>query len=278
MRCPYPRWVWPNGKVIAVPCGKCLFCLVNKRNDWTMRLQEEQKRSESAFFVTLTYSDKFLPDCGLVKRHLQLYFKRLRKVTPRLRYFAVGEYGSKTQRAHYHAIIFNAEEKAIREKWTLYDKVKDREYPIGIVHVGTVTEASCAYVTKYCIQKGLEIDGLNKPFSIMSRGYGLGAWYLSDEMIEWHRADDRNYTLRYGVKGRLPRYYKDKIWPNSDWSNWKYRREQVNAKAKNQADLVEEAEIKLLSEQGYNPEVIRKKMRDAIESRIMVKVSFSQIF
>lgn len=243
-----------------------------------MRLVEEQKKSESSYFVTLTYSDKYLPDCGLVKRHLQLYFKRLRKVTPRLRYYAVGEYGSKTQRAHYHAIIFNAQEKDIRSKWTLQDKVKNREYPIGIVHVGNVTQASCAYVTKYCIQKGLEIEGLNKPFSIMSRGYGLGAWYLTDEMIAWHRADDRNYTLQYGVKGRLPRYYKDKIWPSSEWSNWKFRRETVNNKAKMQADLAEANEIKLLSDAGYNAEVIRKRMRDAVESRIKTKVAYTQKF
>ena len=251
-----------------------------------MRLQEEQKRSESSHFVTLTYSDKYLPDCGLVKRHLQLYFKRLRKVSPRLRYFAVGEYGSKTQRAHYHAIIFNAEEKAIREKWTLYDKVKNREYPIGIVHVGNVTQASCAYVTKYCIQKGLEINGLNKPFAIMSRGYGLGAWYLTDQMIAWHRADDRNYTLQYGIKGKLSRYYNEKIWPKVEpWyfrdgsvCAWNDVREKLNAKVKEAGDLAEATEIKLLSDQGYDPEVIRKKMRDAIESRIMTKVSYSQTF
>lgn len=43
----------------------------------------------------------------LRKRHYQLFFKRLRKWYGKpIRYFGTGEYGSKTQRPHYHFIIF----------------------------------------------------------------------------------------------------------------------------------------------------------------------------
>lgn len=280
MRCPDPNYVWPKGRVIAVPCGKCLACLSNKRQDWSHRLLQEMKVSDSAVFVTLTYSEKYYPEqFGLVKRHLQLYLKRLRKKCPRLRYYAVGEYGSRTGRAHYHGIFFNANESAIRECWTLFNKVKNKVEPIGIVHVGTCTEASIQYVTKYIIQKGSAVDGLNPPFSIMSRAYGLGLNYLSDAMLKWHREGDRIYMVVHGEKVRLPRFYKEKIWPASEWSDWLYRRETVFKNARKEAEQKEERENKLLKQEGFkDPDALRADSRNAVISRIKSKVAFSQKF
>lgn len=276
MRCPDPRFVWPNNKVIAVPCGKCLACLSNRRTDWAFRLMQEYKVSDSALFVTLTYNEKFVPEHGVVKRHLQLYFKRLRKLCPKLRYYAVGEYGLKTLRPHYHAIIFNVDEKSVRHSWAFHGKFGSRPVPIGLVHVGRCTEASVQYVLKYLVQSKEEIPkGLNPSFAIMSRGHGLGAHYLSDAMIKWHRADDRVYTLRYGEKGRLARFYKDKIWPDSTWSDWAYRRQQLNKKALLEAEAREEKNNAELKKKGYSPEKIQS-MRNAEISRIKQKVAFTQ--
>ena len=281
MRCPNPNFVWPNGKVIAVPCGKCLPCLSNKRVDWSARLMQEYRVSSSAYFVTLTYSDRFLPDCGVVKRHLQLYMKRLRKLSKnRLRYYAVGEYGSKTLRPHYHAIIFNSSEKAIRDAWSLLDKKTGKSVAVGIVHVGKVTEASVSYTLKYIVQRGgiadvPNVDHLNSPFALMSRGYGLGLNYLTDEMLAWHRSGERVYMMQYGEKHRLPRFYKDKIWPNSSWSDWAFRREQLSKKCQKEAEAREEKEITLLQKKGYSREQM-EKFRNASHSRIKTKVAFGQ--
>lgn len=278
MRCPNPNFVWPNGKVIAVPCGKCLPCLSNKRIDWSSRLMQEYRVSSSAYFVTLTYSDRFLPSCGVVKRHLQLYFKRLRKLQPdvRIRYYAVGEYGSKTLRPHYHAIIFNSSEKAISQAWTFF--INGKVVPIGIVHLGKVTEASVSYTLKYVVQSKEPVpDGFNPGFALMSRGYGLGLNYLTDEMLAWHRSGERVYMMKYGEKLRLPRFYKDKIWPNTDWSNWAYRRELISKKSEKEAEQREEKEIASLKKLGYS----RKQMeefRNASYARIKQKVAFTQKF
>lgn len=60
-------------------------------------------------FVTLTYSDEFLPkDGSLDKGHHQEFLKSLRHaIYPRkVRYFAVGEYGARTFRPHYHYALF----------------------------------------------------------------------------------------------------------------------------------------------------------------------------
>ena len=44
-----------------VPCGRCAACLSNRANDWVTRLRAETQAATSAYFVTLTYEDHFLP-------------------------------------------------------------------------------------------------------------------------------------------------------------------------------------------------------------------------
>ena len=114
MLCPYPRRLkpiypdYPDG--LEIPCGKCILCRKQKAAEWSLRMYHELSTSQKASFVTLTYDDTKLPaNQTLVKAHLQNFMKRLRKrIEPeKLRYYAVGEYGDKTQRPHYHMILFN---------------------------------------------------------------------------------------------------------------------------------------------------------------------------
>lgn len=279
MRCPNPNYVWPKGKVIAVPCGKCMACLANKRQDWSLRLMQEYKFSTSAHFVTLTYSEKYYPSFGVSKRHIQLYMKRLRKLAPRLRYYLVAEYGTKTGRGHYHGIFFNADEKDIRRCWSLFNSHLKRVEPIGIVHIGRVTEASVGYCLKYIVQKGNVVEGLNKPFTLMSRGYGIGINYLTDAMLKWHRENQYVHMVQGGKRVRLPRFYKEKIWPSSSWSDWADRREKTFKKARMEAERKEEREIELLKNEGYaDPSRLIGESRDYQISRIKSKVAYSQKF
>ena len=44
-----------------VPCGKCPACLNNRRLAWSFRFEAEAKRHPYNYFVTLTYSDEFVP-------------------------------------------------------------------------------------------------------------------------------------------------------------------------------------------------------------------------
>lgn len=293
MRCYTPRWVSPNDVVIAVPCGKCLPCLVTKRDDWSFRLMQEYKRSQSAAFITLTYSPKFCPDDGLSKRHFQLFMKRLRKKSgQKLRYYAVGEYGTQTQRPHYHAIIFNYEgdEKFLQSIWS---SARTGE-PFGLVHIGQVNEASIRYTTKYIIQRPENMPkGFNPPFALMSRRYGIGARYLTDEMVAWHRGTSdpikmtaekaRVYAMVYDQKVRLPRYYKDKIWPLVkdlpiwDYDRWNRVRKSISEKLLQQVKASEEANLYVLKQAGYSdPTEIIAEMRNAVVSRIREKVAFTQ--
>lgn len=213
MRCISPLLIRNSGRRDFVPCGKCNYCLQVKRGDWSFRLLQELKVATSARFLTMTYTDDRLPrnhDTGLpelCKRDVQLFFKRVRKdnavlTDQRVRYYAVGEYGTKTARPHYHAIVFNLHDKVIANLMAIWTH--------GHVHAGTVSAASIHYVTKYVINRETPVGGREPPFALMSRRPGIGANYLGTHTL-WHRAASRNFTQVNGMIARLPRYYKDQI-------------------------------------------------------------------
>lgn len=214
-------------RYMEVPCGKCIECLSRRRRDWSFRLEQELKNSESAQFITLTYNEVALPENSqgeptLVKSDLQAFLKRLRinidrgylttkldgkqaKIAAKknnIRYYAVGEYGSLTNRPHYHLIIFNLtyDYELIKKCWTL-----------GDIYFGTVTMASIQYVTKYLMKSDKDYINVQKPFSLMSRKSGLGSSYLI-ENGDFH-SDNDIFEVQSIELGRMviPRFYKDKL-------------------------------------------------------------------
>jgi len=225
MECLKPYYVHKHD--VTVPCGKCPFCMATRRSDWSTRLHYEAKMHMLRQFVTLTYADCHLTwksgKSQLVKSDLQEFFKRVRKSGIKLRYYAVGEYGSRTYRPHYHILLFgNVPEATIRKCW---DK--------GLTHVGNVTAASTLYCLKYMVNgkaKGMR-DGRALPFVTMSRRPGLGFNYFAsraivkgrkiqfvpkESMICWHKSERKNYAIMDGEKVHLPRYYKGKIFSKID--------------------------------------------------------------
>lgn len=280
MKCISPKVIYPHRTVqwvdthdeypVSVPCGKCLACLSNKRSEWAFRLEQEYKYSKSAHFVTLTYDEKHVRSNGsLVKKHLQDYLKRLRKKDEqsRIRYYAVGEYGTRGGRPHYHLLLFNTSEANVRSAW-----VDRGGKSIGLTHIGSVNGASVAYVLKYLVQPWVGTDeGQEKPFAVMSRAYGIGARYLSDEMVAWHRADDRNYSMREGMKIRLCRFYKSKIWYNEN------DKERVSKKSLVKSIQDSEKEKKYYKDHyGLKWEKYMTEARDAVLGRIKSKVAYTQ--
>ena len=203
---------------IPFPCGQCLPCRINKRRLWTHRLMLESYMHGDSCFVTLTYAEEHLPHGGtLVKRDLQLFLKRLRKsVSPRkIRYYACGEYGSKSSRPHYHAIVYGL---------SLLDGEKVAQcWPFGIVHVGECNTHTIQYVAGYVTKKFVRKDDdiRIKEFSTMSRKPGLGFGAL-EKLITLIK-DERYAHLFEGSKAipdglrhgssfmPFDRYIKDKL-------------------------------------------------------------------
>ncbi|WNK13243.1 MAG: replication initiator protein [Microvirus sp.] len=205
-------------KEAEVPCGKCPHCISRKVSAWSFRLMQETKYSTTAYFITLTYDEKNLRYKDLTtrptlfKRDIQLFIKRLRKThtDPRpIKYYAVGEYGEKTWRPHYHIIIFNAAMQKIQPAWNL-----------GQIHYGTVTEASVGYTLKYITKQKptkYALRNRNQQFTLQSKG--LGKEYLTKGMVSWHKKEipTRAYcNLTDGKKITMPRYYKEKIYTPED--------------------------------------------------------------
>lgn len=214
---PYQVKSKTSNETIPVPCGKCPECLKRRVSGWSFRLMQEGKNATSAHFLTLTYDTGHVPltqkgYMQLDKRDLQLFMKRLRKKNPltKLKYYAVGEYGGRTMRPHYHIILFNADIATVQLSWQL-----------GQIHYGDVNGASIGYTLKYMTKPGKiplhKNDDRLPEFSLMSKGLGID--YITPQMYWWHHADmdNRMYcNIEDGKKIAMPRYYKDKIYTDSE--------------------------------------------------------------
>lgn len=213
-----------TGEWIEVPCGKCPECRKRRISGWSFRLMQEFKVSHSAYFITLTYDTVHVPlsrsgYMTLNKKQCQDFFKRLRHYDTieesqlPIKYYLCGEYGGQTNRPHYHIILFNVKSLAsITKAW---------QY--GSFHMGEVNVKSVGYTLKY-LDKEKRIpmhrnDDRIPEFSLMSKG--LGSNYLTPQMVQYHKADLVNRvccTLEDQKKIAMPRYYKDKIYSESQRS------------------------------------------------------------
>lgn len=205
---------------IPVPCGKCPECLKRRVSAWSFRLMEEEKNSTSAHFITLTYDTKHVPISRngfmtLCKDDVQKFFKRLRKASAlisevSIKYYLCGEYGGRTKRPHYHAIVFNVPSQMLIE----------RSWMLGTIDYGTVSGASVGYTLKYMHKRKMipqhKNDDRSMEFSLMSKG--IGESYITPKTERYHKADLVNrmcLTIENGKKIAMPRYYKDKIYTES---------------------------------------------------------------
>lgn len=189
-----------------VPCGKCPKCAQTKIQQWTFRLKQELKISTSAYFVTLTYSDDNLTYGDtmptLVKKDFQDFMKRLRYYdTGKIVYYAVGEYGSKTHRPHYHAILLNVDNpENIPKAWQL-----------GFTYAPPLASIDgIGYVLKYISKPKNKITGKQPEFSLMSKGIGKN--YLTQAVKRYHSQTQNCYINDNGYNKSMPKYYKDKLY------------------------------------------------------------------
>lgn len=222
--CVFPGSSIKEQQLVTVPCGKCAACLSRRKRDWMFRLFQEYHDHSTAAFVTLTYRDADVPyvvdkyGCcirTLRKNDLQLFMKRLRKRLGKgIRFFAVGEYGSKTSRPHYHLLLFGYPPKCnigdvLLKSWTH-----------GHIKVGSVTGASINYCTKYCLIGGIDdkffafLDsyGAERPFMVCSNRPAIGSSYLQSQAVVDYFCNNRTlFYVKDGYKLPLPRYYREKI-------------------------------------------------------------------
>lgn len=163
-------------------CGTCGPCRINRRKEWTCRILLEAMLHEQSIFTTLTYGPDYLPDeQSLSKRDCQLFLKRLRRylAPTSFRYYCCGEYGARSERPHYHLVLFGFpidRVSLILKAWQMDGEA------IGMVHTAPLTRERAAYIAGYSTKKLSERmepqDGREPVFSLMSNKPGLGHGFM----------------------------------------------------------------------------------------------------
>jgi hypothetical protein len=155
--------------------------------------------------------------------------KRLRfNLHPKkIRYYAVGEYGEKTNRPHYHACIFG---HAFTEKRTILRQTPSllwtnpeiqEAWPFGHVSVGALTFATAQYTASYVTKKLRakqqyvyidettgELLALEQPKAVMSLKPAIGLeWWLKHHK----QTTENDYLIMNGSKHKPPKYYDKQL-------------------------------------------------------------------
>lgn len=112
---------------LTVPCNHCESCRRNKIDEWAVRIYYETKRVSNlggcSLFLTFTYNNDNVPLFiyesdgrhyripGFNHDHVKLFMKKIRMYLFRtyqmqdVKFIWTSEYGSNTQRPHYHTIF-----------------------------------------------------------------------------------------------------------------------------------------------------------------------------
>lgn len=224
----------PGYSPISLPCRKCMSCRLERSRQWAVRCMHEAQSHEKTggnCFITLTFDNKYLPPTGSLNLRLwQDFMSRYRKRFGNgIKYFHCGEYGSKNDRPHYHALLFNTdlpdkvEFKKVGGHQLYTSSILESLWPFGFSTVGSVTFDSARYVAKYCTKtvtgkaarqhyervrfdpdsgELLAIDHLKPEYATMSNGIGR-EWYERNKLEVY----DHDCVVVKGTPQRPPSYY-----------------------------------------------------------------------
>lgn len=210
-------------------CGRCELCRSRRLREWSSRVSlESQCHSYPPLFVTFTYDEAHCPSDGVSISEMQAFIKRLRVNSGRsFRYLLCGEYGSKTHRPHYHALIFGFIQRSTPGEYLFAHQQMCRAWSDdlrsdssrvnkraglclygsqkGNVYTKSVDPSSMSsmsnYVTKYMLKDGVTPAGCNAPFQSSSLGFGK-SFVLSHarDIVNWIMSDSRElfqYCCRF---------------------------------------------------------------------------------
>lgn len=229
----------PYQNLMKIPCGKCIGCKFDYTKQWSDRMIMELADNDGkGVFVTLTYNNDHLPfavdedglpvSFSLQKRDFQLFMKRLRKRFSErsIRFFACGEYGGRTLRPHYHAIIYGLSLSdfpdlyvhGMNELNQLYfvSPLFSEIWSNGFTLLSDVSYKTCAYVARYNVKKAYG-DNI-KPhelaedsFVLMSRRPGIASRYYDDHPDFFDTMSAYFSDSNGSVRVSCPSYFLSKL-------------------------------------------------------------------
>lgn len=207
---------------LQVPCGTCILCREEQARQAAVRITHEAQTAGTACFITATYDDNNIPQYDSLKyEDLTKFLKRLRKHLGKLRYYAVGEYGDRSMRPHYHMCLFGHDftqgRIIVKEKPHLLWEQPwlTRCWGLGRVTVGALTFQTARYTASYVTkklrskQRYVRIDdttgeliAVEQPRAFMSDNLGKAWWEQFG-----HQLEDHDYVVINGQKQKPPRAY-----------------------------------------------------------------------
>lgn len=215
---------YAKGETLYVPCRVCGNCREKRRKEWALRIYHESLTSISSGFWTLTYAPEHLPMInpetgelrtgehhaydGFVptvdKTDLQKWLKRVRfhqskiEGAPKIRYYAVSEYGGRFGRPHFHIMLFNLLPEC-------------RDFAHTTWHSITQCKPFCYerafYMAKFHVNPSNEMADTKQPESAQM-SLGIGAqWALTTGRFYMNLG----YIVQNGYRKPIPSYYR-KLW------------------------------------------------------------------
>lgn len=238
-----------NGLMVEYPCGACMGCIRAHRQSWSMRITHEARYHPVSAFLTLTYDEAHCPSGEIPYAHFSTFLRALRdSLSDSVRYFVAAEYGARTGRPHFHAVIFGYYPSdavpissgasqlplfASSSLLALWGK--------GHVSVAPFSPATASYVAGY-VTKKVMISGVGSrdiTRAATGRRFVLDARHQSftpvNDLPEYHHSSRRpglghqwiqefhadvlrdGYVIFNGNRCAIPRYYRKvlaKHWPD----------------------------------------------------------------
>lgn len=270
----------PEGN-LEVPCGKCDLCLKKRSRDWALRCEHEMSLHKENSFITLTYDNENLKHSTEdFTSDIQKFWKRLRRVTgKKIRYIYSVEYGTKTARPHFHAIIFGHDfndQKPIKKTKkgnTIYTSPElAKLWKMGHHSIGEANVKTAYYIASYALKKHSAINPetgeVVSDYMRSSLRPAIGLNYLIKHKVQL--VDSRTLLPRYYVKKlkdldpELLQQYEEQaqelIKPKDDRDN--YAKYEINKAKQQNSYFREESNIpEIKKRRKYTEEHLNFKMR-----------------
>lgn len=152
----------PNG--LMVSCRECWQCVATYISDWQGRCIAESEDAVGTHLVTLTYGGGDHVDSRVLNyEHVRDYLRKIRKKA-KVRYFAVGEYGSEKGRAHWHLLLFWQDKvPEVKLNWSC----NQAWWEHGFSKYEVANQGSVRYIMKY-MAKDFVDQNSNRAFGMSS--------------------------------------------------------------------------------------------------------------
>jgi len=163
--------------VTKVQCRKCETCLQARKRQWVGRILAEMQTCQETWFTTHTYGGGYENGEAywIDYADIQKMFKRLRKDGYKFKYIAVGEYGEKRSRGHFHLMLFwQSDPPPVSE---MNERIQFEYWPHGYsqIEYPRSGQGSAAYIMDYMNKANLK-EAVMK----YSKNPMLGSEYLQE--------------------------------------------------------------------------------------------------